>query len=56
MASPVIDVHTHCLTDAWFDLLQKHGGPRYTVKAVTGGLRAIHRRGCARAAHSHAGG
>ncbi len=40
--SPVIDVHTHCLTEAWFDLLQKHGGPRYTVKAVTGGLRAIH--------------
>ena len=42
MASLVIDVHTHCLTEAWFDLLQKHGGPRYTVKAVTGGLRAIH--------------
>ncbi len=42
MASPVIDVHTHCLTESWFDLLQKHGGPRYTVKAVTGGLRAIH--------------
>jgi len=42
MASPVIDVHTHSLTDAWFDLLQEHGGPRYTVKAVTGGLRAIH--------------
>src|SRR5947207_1373509 len=40
--SPVIDVHTHCLTEAWFELLQKHGGPRYTVKAVTGGLRAIH--------------
>ena len=42
MASPVIDVHTHCLTEAWFSLLQQHGGPRYTVKAVTGGLRAIH--------------
>ena len=40
--SPVIDVHTHCLTEAWFELLQEHGGPRYTVKAVTGGLRAIH--------------
>ena len=36
MASPVIDVHTHCLTEAWFQLLQQHGGPRYTVKAVTG--------------------
>jgi len=42
LASPVIDVHSHCLTEAWFDLLQKHGGPRYTVKEVRGGLRAIH--------------
>lgn len=42
MASPVIDVHTHCLTEAWFRLLKEHGGPRYTVEAVTGGLRAIH--------------
>src|SRR4051812_11789685 len=40
--TPSIDVHTHCLTKEWFDLLQKHGGPRYTVKEVTGGLRAIH--------------
>ena len=42
MASPVIDVHTHCLTEAWFALLQAHGGPRYTVAPVRGGLRAIH--------------
>ena len=42
MASPVIDVHTHCLTEAWFKLLQQHGGPRYSVKEVRGGLRAIH--------------
>ncbi|MBK9115099.1 MAG: amidohydrolase family protein [Betaproteobacteria bacterium] len=42
MPSPVIDVHTHCLTEAWFDLLQRHGGPRYTVAEVAGGLRAIH--------------
>ncbi|MFO1317874.1 MAG: amidohydrolase family protein [Burkholderiales bacterium] len=42
MASPVVDVHTHCLTEAWFDLLKRHGGPRYTVKEVVGGLRAIH--------------
>src|SRR5512141_3158282 len=40
--TPSIDVHTHCLTHEWFDLLQKHGGPRYTVKEVAGGLRAIH--------------
>ena len=42
MASPVIDVHTHCLTEAWFSLLKTHGGPRYSVKEVRGGLRAIH--------------
>ncbi len=42
MASPVIDVHTHVLTEEWFQLLQQHGGPRYTVKTVVGGLRAIH--------------
>ena len=40
--SPVIDVHTHCLTEAWFELLQRHGGPRYSVQPVRGGLRAIH--------------
>ena len=40
--NPVIDVHTHCLTEAWFKLLQEHGGPRYTVRQVTGGMRAIH--------------
>src|SRR5471030_3191969 len=40
--SPVIDVHTHMLNNAWFDLLQKHGKPRYTVEEVKGGLRAIH--------------
>ena len=26
ITSPVIDVHTHCLTEAWFKLLQDHGG------------------------------
>ncbi|HEY1460472.1 MAG TPA: 2-amino-3-carboxymuconate-6-semialdehyde decarboxylase, partial [Casimicrobiaceae bacterium] len=40
--SPVIDVHTHCLTEAWFSLLQAHGAPRYSVEQVRGGLRAIH--------------
>ena len=40
--SAVIDIHTHCLTDAWFKLLQDHGGPRYTVRQVSGGMRAIH--------------
>src|SRR5207245_1594343 len=30
------------LTEAWFQLLQEHGAPRYTVEQVRGGLRAIH--------------
>ena len=42
MTSPVIDVHTHVLTEAWFDLLKAHGAPRYTVAEVRGGMRAIH--------------
>ena len=42
MASIVIDVHTHCLTEGWFELLKRHGGPRYTVQQVTGRLHAIH--------------
>lgn len=40
--SPVIDVHTHCLTEEWFALLQQYGTPRYSVEEVRGGLRAIH--------------
>jgi len=40
--SPVIDVHTHMLNHAWLKLLERHGRPRYTLKTVTGGLRAIH--------------
>ena len=39
--SPVIDVHTHMLNQEWLKLLEKHGGS-YTLKTVTGGLRAIH--------------
>ena len=40
--SPVIDVHTHMLNHAWLKLLEQHGRPRYALKSVTGGLRAIH--------------
>jgi aminocarboxymuconate-semialdehyde decarboxylase len=43
--SPVIDVHTHMLTKEWLALLEEHGKPRYTVKPVVGGLRAIHLEG-----------
>ena len=40
--APVIDVHTHMLTHEYVSLLEKHGGPTYSLKTVTGGLRAIH--------------
>ncbi len=40
--APVIDVHTHMLTQQWLARLEKHGGPRYTVKQVLGGARTIH--------------
>ena len=40
--SPAIDVHTHMLTHEWLELLQKHGKPRYTLKQMPGGRRAIH--------------
>ena len=42
MRSPVIDVHTHMLTNEWVSLLEQHGGPSYSLKTVSGGLRAIH--------------
>lgn len=40
--NPVIDVHTHMLNHEWLKLLEKHGGPKYTLKTVLGGMRAIH--------------
>jgi len=33
------------LSKEWLTLLEKHGKPRYTVKPVAGGLRAIHLEG-----------
>jgi aminocarboxymuconate-semialdehyde decarboxylase len=39
---PVIDVHTHMLSREWLSELEAHGGPRYTLQEVRGGLRAIH--------------
>lgn len=43
--APVIDVHTHMLNKEWLSLLEQHGGPRYTLKEVKGGLKAIHMDG-----------
>ncbi len=48
MAVPVIDVHTHMLSDGFLNVLKKHGGPMFTVKDVNTlkGVRpAIHRNG-----------
>ena len=42
MTSPVLDVHTHMLSDQWVAALREHGAPRYSLKAVRGGLEAIH--------------
>ena len=42
MTSPAIDVHTHMLNQEWLALLERHGGPHYTLKEVRGGLKAIH--------------
>ncbi len=39
--APVIDVHTHMLSKEWLALLEKHGKPRYEVRDIAGGLKAI---------------
>ena len=41
--STVIDVHTHCLTEAWFQLLQQHGAPHYSVEQVRASFLQPHR-------------
>lgn len=33
---PVIDVHTHMLSDQWLQRIQEFGGPEYSVKALKG--------------------
>lgn len=44
---PVIDVHTHMLSNEYMDLIRKHGGPNYTVKELMPGVDAIHKQGAA---------
>jgi aminocarboxymuconate-semialdehyde decarboxylase len=39
---PVIDVHTHMLSDEWVETLRRHGGPRLGVREVVGGQQAVH--------------
>jgi len=43
--SDVVDVHTHMLSQEWMALLEKHGKPRYAVKAIAGGRKVIQMEG-----------
>ena len=40
--TPAIDVHTHMLSHEWMKRLERYGRPRFTTKAVAGGIQAIH--------------
>jgi aminocarboxymuconate-semialdehyde decarboxylase len=42
---PVIDVHTHMLSQPWVDELRKHGGPKYEVKPTRAGQESVYLRG-----------
>jgi len=42
---PVIDVHTHMISQEWLDLLRKHGGPKYSVKPTRAGQESIFMHG-----------
>ena len=42
---PVIDVHTHMLSEAWVAELRKHGGPKYEVKPTKAGQETVFLRG-----------
>lgn len=39
--APVIDVHTHMLTNEWVELLKAHGG-KFSIGEVRGGQQAVH--------------
>ena len=48
MGMPVIDVHTHMLSEDYLNVLREHGGPKYDVREVStlvGPRPAIHRHG-----------
>lgn len=38
---PVIDIHTHMMSDAWLALMKEHGTPTYSIKPIKGGYDAI---------------
>lgn len=39
---PVIDVHTHMISEEWLALLRLHGGPKYEVKKTPAGQDSIY--------------
>ncbi|MCL1848939.1 MAG: amidohydrolase [Clostridiales bacterium] len=48
MSVPVIDVHTHMLSDGFLHALREKGGPKFTVREVetlSGPRQAIHKNG-----------
>ena len=45
MAAPVIDVHTHMYTEAWLDLIRRHGGPEYEVRESLDSPTTLYRNG-----------
>ena len=48
MSVPVIDIHTHMLSEKYLEVLREHGGPKYAVKEVdtmAGPRPAIHKNG-----------
>lgn len=42
---PVIDVHTHMISQPWLDLLSRHGGPKYEVKKTKAGQDTVFMHG-----------
>jgi len=42
---PVIDIHTHMMSERWLALLRAHGGPTYTIGPGQSGGSVIHQDG-----------
>ena len=42
---PVIDIHTHMMSDAWLAMLKDKGAPHYSIGPIRGGNQAIHEEG-----------
>jgi aminocarboxymuconate-semialdehyde decarboxylase len=42
---PVIDIHTHMMSDRWLALLRRHGVPTYTIGPARSGASVIHEDG-----------